>query len=554
MTPPLSPQISSKHYTHLHRFSQRCRVLSAQPHLLAIPLLMCLASLSGCDDETPPSGGGETSGEVAGMNAGDLAGESAGETAGDQAGDAAGEAAGDSSGETAGDQAGDPAGDSAGDMAGDSAGDLAGTPAGEVAGDLGGEMAGTELPAECLERPSPRPQPEWRQEALCQGEGEGLKIRHLRDPRCASHVVGPDRAPGVPVVIEGVVVTRVFEDKMSVQDAEGGAYSGLWVFNNQRADFDVEPGSVVRLEGELIEFYTVTELILDRDGLQVIGQQPVPQPIFVSDPTKIADGGEWVEPLESVLVELEALTVTNTAPDCPRDFDMFVVDESLRLSREVEFDYTPARSDLVTRATGVLHFSFDHQKLLLASEEDLEVTTCGGVPDKCEASECRVEPDAAETGQIIITEIQNNPIGEDDLREYVELYNPNATPVSIDGWVLQSCSDQSVTLSGEIPGRDHFVVARSLNRQANGGVDAQSEMGDLFLSNGYGSVLLFNQNDALVDQVRYEPGGEAWPSRSSGEALELLEPASDNRLGASWVAGNDSYGDGGKGSPGRATR
>jgi hypothetical protein len=358
----------------------------------------------------------------------------------------------------------------------------------------------------------------------------------------------------VSVVLEGVVVTRVFEDKLSVQDAEGGAYSGLWVFNSQRADFEIQPGSVIRLEGELIEFFSITELIIQRDGLQVIGQQPVPEPIYVADPSMVADGGAWTEQLESVLVELEALTITNTVPDCPRDFDMFVVNESLRISREVELDYTPARSDFINRVTGIVHFSFDHQKLLLASEEDLDVTLCGGVPDKCEASECRVEVDALESGQVIITEIQNNPNGEDDLREYIELFNPNATPISITGWVLQSCSDQGVTLTGEIPGRGHYVIAKSLNRQANGGVDAQAEMGDLFLPNGFGSILLFDQNDTLVDQVRYEPGGEAWPTRRSGEALELLEPAADNRNGASWVAGEEPYGDGGKGSPGRPTR
>ena len=195
-----------------------------------------------------------------------------------------------------------------------------------------------------------------------------------------------------------------------------------------------------------------------------------------------------------------------------------------------------------------------HQKLLLASADDLEILPCGGQPDKCETSECRVEVDALEAGNIIITEIQNNPNGEDDLREYIELYNPNSTPVSITGWTLQDCGDRAVTLNGEIAGREHFVVARSLDRRANGGVEAQHEMGDLFLPNGYGSVLLFDQNDTLVDQVRYEPGGEVWPDRRSGEALELLEPAADNRDGAAWVAGESSYGEGGKGSPGRATR
>ena len=431
--------------------------------------------------------------------------------------------------------------------------------AGEIqAGEMqAGEMqAGMsiDLPAECQERPNAPPQEAWIEEARCASPGEGLRIRHIRDPRCPTHIQAPERAPGVPVTLEGVVVTRVYDDKFSVQDTEGGAYSGLWVYNSQRADLGIEPGSVVYLEGELIEFYTVSELIVRADGVQVIGQQPVPEPIVVSDPSKVADGGEWTESLESVLIQVQSATITNTAPDCPRDFDMFVIEESLRISQEVELDYTVARADFINSVTGVLHFSFDYQKLLLASAEDLDVIRCGGQPDKCETSECRVETDAIETGRIIITEIQNNPNGEDDLREYVELFNPNASPVDINGWTLQDCGDRVANLSGQIPGRGHFVVARSLNRGENGGVDAQAEMGDLFLPNGYGSVLLFDQNEVLVDQVRYEPGGESWPNRRPGEALELLEPAADNRDGAAWVAADDSYGDGGKGSPGRATR
>jgi hypothetical protein len=80
-------------------------------------------------------------------------------------------------------------------------------------------------------------------------------------------------------------------------------------------------------------------------------------------------------------------------------------------------------------------------------------------------------------------------------------------------------------------------------------------MGTLFLPNGYGNVLLFDNNNALVDQVRYAPSGaEGWPVYASGESLELMEPASDNRLGESWAAGRSSYGDGGDGTPGAAYR
>ena len=43
----------------------------------------------------------------------------------------------------------------------------------------------------------------------------------------------------------------------------------------------------------------MTELIVPIDGVQVIGQQAVPEPI-VNDPSMIGYGGMWTEALESV--------------------------------------------------------------------------------------------------------------------------------------------------------------------------------------------------------------------------------------------------------------
>jgi hypothetical protein len=352
------------------------------------------------------------------------------------------------------------------------------------------------------------------------------------------------------------VVTGVFGDKLSAQDPEGGAYSGLWVYSSGRADLSaVRPGDVVTLRGELIEYFTLTELIIGQDGLEVTSRGPAPLPLLVSETAKIADGGEWVEQLESMLVEVQAARVTHTAPDCPMDFGMFVVNRDLRLDPSYELDVTLGRQDLIERATGVLSFSFEHQKLRLRSPEDLQLLACGGTPDKCEASECPVAPDQRETGRLIITELQTNPRGEDDLREWVELYNPNASAVDLAGWRLQDCAGNLAPLRGSVPARGYVVVARSLDRAANGGVRADAEMGALFLPNGYGNVLLFDNDNALVDQVRYAPSGaEGWPAYASGESLELMEPASDNRLGESWAAGRASYGDGGDGTPGAAYR
>ena len=497
--------------------------------LLAVSALLSLSAM-GCDDESKTTGGGAEAGAV-------VSGGEAGE---------GGEAGAVTSGVmTAGVM-----------MSGVEAGTYGGnvwdmmTPEGGTAGMTGG----IEPPAICFEMNAPPEQPSFRLEASCRQGAEPLKVRHIRDPRCPEYMEGPTRAPGLPVSLSSLVVTGVFDDKISLQDQEGGAYSGLWAYSSGRVDLSqLQPGDVVNVEGELIEFFSVTELILSDGGLSVVGNVPPPAPLLVSDSAKIADGGEWTEQLESMLVEVREARVTNTAPDCPQDFGMFVLNMNLRVDPKFEMDLMLGRQDLVSRATGVLHFSFEHHKLLLRDAQDLEVLTCGGAPDKCEASECPVELNEDELGTLVITEIQTNPRGEDEQREYVELYNPNPTEVSLNGWRLQDCAGHTAQLSGTLQGRAHWVLARSLDRNINGGVRAQGEMGELFLPNNYGSLLLFNAEGALVDQVRYAPGGEeGWPYRDPGESLELIEAASDNRLGASWAAARGSYGDGGDGTPGSA--
>ena len=452
----------------------------------------------------------------------------------------------------------DPGGMSGGTSGGTVGGMSGGQEGGETGGNQGGQEGGmsggmeVSLPQVCTQLPAVMGS-QFDTSARCRVENESLKIRHIRDNRCPDYIQAPDQRGGPEVRLESVVVTRTFGDSMSVQDQEGGVYSGLWVYSTSGQNFDdLAPGTLVNLTGSLIEFYTVTELVVQREGVEVVGETPPLEPIVIADSSRIADGGDWVEYLESVLLDVRSTTVSNTAPDCPQEFDMFVINQNLRLSKEVEFDYEPSRGDVIESAVGILHFSFDHQKLLIAQESDLQATWCGGRPDKCEAQECPVLEDDRETGEVIITEIQNNPRGEDDQREYVELYNPNSTPVSLDGWILQDCGAHQGQLSGQIQPQSYLVVARSTNRQENGGVEASLEMGDLFLPNGYGSVLLFNQEGTLIDQVRYAPGGEeGWPERRPGQSLELMEPASNNQLGSSWTYGQQSYGDGGDGSPGR---
>ena len=102
----------------------------------------------------------------------------------------------------------------------------------------GGEagMSGGAVPPLCQDEPAPVEQTNFRLEAACRQGTEMLKVRHIRDPRCPEYMEGPTSAPGLPVYLSSLVVTGVFGDKMSVQDQEGGSYSGLWVYSSGRVD------------------------------------------------------------------------------------------------------------------------------------------------------------------------------------------------------------------------------------------------------------------------------------------------------------------------------
>ena len=134
-------------------------------------------------------------------------------------------------------------------------------------------------------------------------------------------------------------------------------------------------------------------------------------------------------------------------------------------------DYQPALGDVVERATGILSYSFGHQKVIPRSEDDLVYTSCGGLPSKCEVTECIVPEGESETGAVIITEIQDDPRGLDAEREYIELYNPGGAAVDLTGWWIQNCGTNRSALSGSIRAGEYLVVARVLDESRSGGFE-----------------------------------------------------------------------------------
>lgn len=188
-------------------------------------------------------------------------------------------------------------------------------------------------------------------------------IEAIRDPSSPDHP-----AEGALVAITDAVVTAVRESHgFAVQSQAGGEYSGLYVYD--RGDNDVAVGDVVRVSGTYAEYYGFTELT--SPTVTVTGAAAVPDALVV-DPCDIGTGGSLAEPYESMLVTVEAVSVTDINPDDPEDFDEFVVGDCLRVD---DFFYEaldqPALGTGWASVTGVLSYGFDNSKLAPRGAEDL---------------------------------------------------------------------------------------------------------------------------------------------------------------------------------------
>jgi hypothetical protein len=141
-----------------------------------------------------------------------------------------------------------------------------------------------------------------------------------------------------------------------------------------------------------------------------------------------------------------------------------------------------------------------------------------------------------------------NPYGEDQLAEWIELYNPGNNTVSIQGWQLKDCNDQEWTISGgntTMPPKGFLLLGPNGDPATNGDINLDIEYADAFyLPNTVGSVLLFDAagfQGQLVDQVRYS-AFDPWEVLTSGKSLERTTPTANGTEPASWSTGTGVYG------------
>ncbi|MEX1024439.1 MAG: lamin tail domain-containing protein [Planctomycetota bacterium] len=123
----------------------------------------------------------------------------------------------------------------------------------------------------------------------------------------------------------------------------------------------------------------------------------------------------------------------------------------------------------------------------------------------------------AGTPTLVISEFMANPgsIG-DSTGEWVEIYNPGATPVDIEGWTLADLDFDSTLLDNGgagiiVPAGGQITLGNSSDPLVNGGITHAfdySNNGQFFLSNSSDEIVLLSPTGIVVDQIIYDG---TWP-------------------------------------------
>ncbi len=182
------------------------------------------------------------------------------------------------------------------------------------------------------------------------------------------------------VRLTDMLVTAPGSNGYFVQTVEGDAawdetlrerYSGIFIFNS--ADPKPAPGDRVDVDGDVQDFFGQLELSMSSFTVRSSGEA-APTPIVV-DANEVKTGGTRAQELESVLVQLGTVTVTEVEPtpggtETAPTYE-FVVNGVLRVNDFLyRADPFPMVNDVITNLQGVLRFSQENSKVEPRGPED----------------------------------------------------------------------------------------------------------------------------------------------------------------------------------------
>lgn len=163
--------------------------------------------------------------------------------------------------------------------------------------------------------------------------------------------------------------------------------------------------------------------------------------------------------------------------------------------------------------------------------------------------------------EVVINELMYSPISGDSDDEYVELHNPGASAVSLEGWQMTGGIDFTFPPNSSIPAGGFLVLgknkARLLANYAqlnesntvgdydgsldNGGERIALAKPDLVISTNEFEEVVTSTIFVVVSEVTYKDGGRwgQW-SDGGGSSLELIDPRADLLQPDNWADSDET--------------
>ncbi len=163
--------------------------------------------------------------------------------------------------------------------------------------------------------------------------------------------------------------------------------------------------------------------------------------------------------------------------------------------------------------------------------------------DTCQAGVCQAAPCGGLDHPLIVQVSYDTP-GTDSKEEFVELYNPSASAMNLDGWSLEDNQGSWSFPGGTvIAAGDYLTVARRSNgfRSLYGSNPDVSGL-SLSLGNSGDIVSLRDDTGTVVDEVAWEDYLAGWSiAASTGNSIVRSDPGLDTDTASDWVVQSPSY-------------
>ena len=145
--------------------------------------------------------------------------------------------------------------------------------------------------------------------------------------------------------------------------------------------------------------------------------------------------------------------------------------------------------------------------------------------------------------KIVINEFMANPATvNDNLGEYIELYNAGSFAVNLQNWIISdNFGVDTIDIALSIPAGGYVLLGVNANRTTNGNIPVDFQYtGNIALGNSGDRIQLKMPDRVLVDSVNYTSGTQA----GAGVAWGVVDPNADNTVASAttnWVAQSTVY-------------